>query len=275
MAVYAGEQAPHLAQALASLCEQQLPAQQVVIVEDGPLTPELMQVLNDYEVKLPLLRMVQPQNLGLAAALQLGLEACTYELVARMDADDVAVPSRFARQIAVMSKRPSLSVLGSYVAEFIDNPQQPYALRPVPVGESAVAAAARWRCPLNHPSVIVRKSHLLAVGGYSGFRGIEDYYLWGRLLVAGKSIDNLHEVLMLVRAGADLGRRRGGWVYAQRELLLYKAFWQMGFMTWYQALCGVLLRLPVRLLPSGLRSWIYQRAIRRALKKTATSEVPL
>ena len=266
MAVYAGESALFLAAALASLRRQQLGARQIVVVEDGPLTPALYQVLDQYQQCLPLKRILLARNQGLAAALQQGLQVCDYELVARMDADDIAVPERFARQVAVMQARPELSVLGSYVAEFADDPAQPYALRRVPLGVTALAVAARWRCPLNHPSVILRKTPVLAVGGYEGFRGIEDYYLWGRLLVAGKQLDNLPEVLMQVRAGSDLGRRRGGWVYARRELQLYGVFWRMGFMTWYQALAGVLLRLPVRLMPAWLRAWIYQRAIRSAVR---------
>ncbi len=94
---------------------------------------------------------------------------------------------------------------------------------------------ARWRAPVNHPTVMMRRSHVLAVGGYSGFVGIEDYFLWGKLLAAGRSLDNLPDVLVKMRAGAALGRRRGGWRYLRVEAALFRRFVQIGFLTPGQA----------------------------------------
>jgi hypothetical protein len=164
-----------------------------------------------------------------------------------------------------MVARPALSALGGYVAEFAHDPQAPYAIRTVPVGEREVARVARWRSPLNHPAVILRKSDIEQVGGYAGFTGIEDYYLWGKLLAAGMHLDNLPEILVRQRAGAAMGRRRGGWGYARTEVALFRAFVRIGFLTPLQATAGLLLRLPVRIVPDGLRTWIYRHLLRRTL----------
>ena len=201
MAVYAGDRADWLADALSSLALQTRPAEEIIVVEDGPLPVQLSGVLDEMTTRLPIQRIALTVNGGLSAALQAGLEQCRFELIARMDSDDIAEPQRFERQLAVLSTRRSLSVLGGYVAEFTDDPASPYAIRKVPTGEQKVAKVARWRSPVNHPAVMFRRADVMAVGGYSGFTGIEDYYLWGKLLAAGRHIDNLPEILVRQRAG--------------------------------------------------------------------------
>jgi glycosyltransferase involved in cell wall biosynthesis len=265
MAVYAGDRPDWVADALSSLAGQSLLADEIVIVEDGPLPVRVSRILDEMSTRLPIHRITLAVNGGLSAALQVGLAQCRFELIARMDSDDIAEPERFERQIAVLSARPWLSVLGGYVAEFIDDPAIPYAIRKVPTGERKAARVARWRSPVNHPAVMFRRADVMAVGGYTGFTGIEDYYLWGKLLAAGRHIDNLPEILVRQRAGAALGRRRGGRDYARTEFALFRAFVDIGFLSRPQACLGLLMRLPVRLVPDGLRSWIYRHLLRRRM----------
>lgn len=263
MAVWSRDRADWLREALDSVVAQTHSPTQVVLVQDGPIGADLQAVLDAAEVKLPLHRIELPVNGGLAAALEVGLAHCRHELVARVDADDICVPERFAHQVQAMLAEPDLSVLGGYVAEFEDDPAQPYAVREVPVGRAAVARAARWRAPVNHPSVMLRRSHVLSVGGYAGFVGIEDYYLWAKLLAAGRPIDNLPLVLVRMRAGAALGHRRGGLAYARVEAALFRQFVRIGFLSPAQALLGLAVRLPVRLVPGGARAWVYRHVLRR------------
>jgi GT2 family glycosyltransferase len=260
MAVYAGDRVEWVSEALRTIREQTIPPAQTVVVQDGPVSTELSAVLEAAGVEL----VVLPENGGLAAALQAGLQRCSYELVARMDADDLAEPQRLERQVSVFARRPELSVLGGYVAEFRQDPAQPYAIRRVETGPALVARVAKWRCPLNHPTVMFRRDDVRAVGGYDGFSGMEDYFLWAKLLAAGKVIDNLPEVVVRQRAGLDLGRRRGGWHYLRTELGLFRAFVGIGFLTWWEALLGLTIRVPVRLVPPRLRWWVYRRFLRRS-----------
>ena len=148
MAVYAGDRPDWLADALSSLAVQSRLADEIVIVEDGPLPVQVSDVLDEMATRLPINRIALTVNAGLSAALQAGLEHCRFELIARMDSDDIAEPQRFERQLAVLSTRQSLSVLGGYVAEFTDDPASPYAIRKVPTGEQKVARVARWRSPV-------------------------------------------------------------------------------------------------------------------------------
>lgn len=263
MAVHLGDRGAWVDEALASLAAQTRPAQEIVIVEDGPIGADVDAVLTDRAAQLPITRLALPRNIGLAGALQAGLQVCRTELIARADSDDVNEPARFADQLAALSARPSLSVLGGYVSEFADDSRRPYAIRTVPTGSTAVARAARWRSPVNHPAVMFRRSHVVAVGGYEGFVGLEDYFLWGKLLAAGREIDNLPEVLVRMRAGAAQAGRRGGWRYALTEARLFREFVRIGFLTWPQAATGLLVRLPVRLVPDRARSFVYRRLLRK------------
>ena len=264
MAVWSGDRSDWVEQALRSIAGQTAPPDQVVVVEDGPLPSAVTAVLDSSD--LPLTRVALPVNGGLSAALQAGLAHCRHQLVARADSDDINEPDRFARQLAVMSARPELSVLSGYVSEFVEDPDAPYAVRRVPVGVVEVAKQARWRSPVNHPAAMLRLSHVQAVGGYTGFEKLEDYYLWGKLLAAGREIDNLPEVLVRMRAGAAQGRRRGGLAYARTEVELLTAFVRIGFLTRPQALFGLAVRVPVRLIPDRLRTLVYRIVLRRPVR---------
>ncbi len=261
MAVWRGDRADWLAEALTSLRTQTLPAAQVVIVEDGPISPELSQVIDD--CGLPVTRVALPVNAGLSAALHVGLEHCRHDLVARADSDDLNEPTRFARQVKALRERPNLAALSAYVSEFTDDPDAPYAVRTVPLGTVQVARVARWRSPVNHPAAMLRLADVRAVGDYTGFTGMEDYFLWAKLLSAGYEIDNLPDVLVRMRAGAAQSERRGGLGYARTEINLMRSFVAMGFISRPHAAFNLLIRLPVRLLPGRVRRFIYRYGLRR------------
>jgi hypothetical protein len=170
-------------------------------------------------------------------------------MVLRADADDISLPQRSWLQLSTLQARPELAVLSGPMPEFLDNPQQPCGWRTVPTGVQQVKCFSRWRNPINHPAVALRRSRLLSVGGYRAVPGFEDYDLWLRLLAAGEQLDNNSESLVCARVGqAHLGRRRG-WRYAAAECAF---LWRCGrerLMDWPQVLLLLLLRVPLRLLP--------------------------
>ena len=119
MSVYHAENPKFLLESFDSIARQTWQPSEIVLVEDGPLTPALEAVIQLLRDRFSILRTVQlEENQGLGAALNAGLAACRYELVARMDTDDIAVPWRFERQINEVSNDTTLSLVGSYVAEF-------------------------------------------------------------------------------------------------------------------------------------------------------------
>ena len=116
--VYCKETPEYLNQCLESLAVQTLPASEIVIIKDGKLTNELEETLSIWEKKLPIKIVGYEENKGLAYALNYGLQFCSYELVARMDSDDICMPDRFEKQIEYFKEHKETVVIGSNILEF-------------------------------------------------------------------------------------------------------------------------------------------------------------
>ena len=180
-----------------------------------------------------------------------------------MDTDDICHPERFARQLAFVAAHPQLDVCGSQIDEFEHTPADAAHSRRVPCEHDEIARFAKSRNPINHMTVCYRKSAVLAAGNYQHAPLYEDYDLWVRMLLNGCRFANLPEVLVYARAGDEMYRRRGGWAYAKNELAMQWRFYRAGFLSTAQWAKNVLLRLPVRLLPNGVRQWVYRVLLRK------------
>jgi len=264
--VYGGNSPEQLVEAFeSSVHGQSLRPTAVVVVVDGPLPvrldAELARLVASSPVPVDLTRL--PENRGLAVALNEGLAACRTELVARMDADDVSAPERFARQIPVIAER-GLDVLGTGLAEFEGDVSNVVATRIPPTGSAEIRRAAAFRQPFNHPTVVYRKSAVLRAGGYPTDVGrFEDYVLFARMLVAGAAVDNLPEPLLYYRLEGGAYGRRGGWAQFRAELRLQRALRSVGLTTRTQRVRNTVVRAGYRLVPSRIRQALYRRAFAR------------
>lgn len=247
-----------VAEALQSLAALQPQPMRLVLSVDGVMPPRLRAVVEE-SWERPILLLSGPGGDGVGLVLARGLLACRCELIMRADADDLSLPHRAARQLAWMDAHPGVMASSAWIEEFVDHPEHVVGCRHVPVG-SAVRAWARWRNPLNHPAVMLRRTAVLGVGGYRHQPGFEDYDLWLRLLHrhGPAAVDNVAEVLVKARVGAaHLGRRRGlNYAKAEAKFLIRAA--REGQMAWRQAFLLLVLRLPWRLLPASILSRLMQ-----------------
>ena len=264
MSVYHKEHPEYLKASLESMLSQTLLPAEIVMVEDGPLTPELYSVLDDFEKNCPLLKRVPlAENVGLGKALNAGLEACSHELVARMDTDDIAMPERFEKQAAEFEKDPALGLLGSHVTEFEGTPDNVTAKKLVPVTEEEVRRYARRRNPFNHPTVMFRKGDVLAAGGYLHAMWCEDYYLWARMLAKGCKARNIDESLLYFRAGSDVYMRRGGWKYVKSIVSFKWKLYKLGISGLGDFIYSAGVHAAVGLMPNKLRAMVYGKLLRK------------
>lgn len=255
ISVYFKENSSFFEKALSSIWDDQtLQPTEIVVVKDGELTPELDAVLIDFSKKAPVKVVALSNNVGLGKALAIGLDACSYELVARMDSDDVAVATRFEKQISYLMENPTVSLISSQIAEFDNIPTNSKSIRNVPVDQYSIVRFSKSRNPMNHMAVVFKKSAVASVGGYLPFLGYEDYYLWVRMLNAGFQAHNHHEVLMYARVGNNMLARRQGFTFFKQEIKLQRTFIKLGHITIVQFIKNTITRALPRLLPvAGLK----------------------
>ena len=263
ISVYAREQSDYLRSALHSVFEQTVPPTEVVLVEDGPLTTELEAVITDFCEKYNTLKIVKlAKNMGLGNALNIGLSACTYDLVARMDSDDLSLPNRFEAQLKVFEENPEVSVVGGWISEFDNDPQSIISYRKLPQTDRELRRMCQLKNPLNHMTVMFSKKEVLDAGGYQHFYLFEDYWLWARMIKNGVKLYNVQDVLVNVRGGSAMSARRGGWKYAKSEIRFKRKILQMGLISLHVFLRNVCVRFCVRMMPIGLRSLVYEKVLR-------------
>ena len=263
MSVYWRENPEFFRQSLDSLFAQTLRAAQVVLVEDGPLTPELDAVVTEYKGRYPELDVVPlAQNGGLGRALNEGLKHCRYDLVARMDADDISKPFRFERQVEYMEKHLEVDLISSWIEEFEGDKDNVTGMRKVPETSEEIYEYCKGRCPVNHPTVMFRKKAVLAVDGYLTKFFPEDYFLWIRMLMNGSKFYNLQESLLYFRYSPETIRKRGGWKYAWGEVHIQKMIYELGFISLPLFIKNSAIRFVVRIMPQNLRAWFYRNCLR-------------
>ncbi len=263
MSLYAKEQPEYLRQSLDSVFDQSVIPNEVILVEDGPLTQELDAIVTEYVATQEGLKVVPlPENGGLGKALNEGLKHCSYELVARMDSDDIAMPNRFEKQLAVFEKYPQVEVVSSWIDEFYSTPDNVISTRKLPEYPYEVYKYAQKRCPINHPAVMFKKGSILFAGGYQPFHLFEDYFLWVRLLLNGAKFYNIQESLLKFRTSPNMYKRRGGLKHAINEVKFQNLIRKMGFITFRQYCMNISIRFITRIIPNKLRELVYKNLLR-------------
>lgn len=263
MSLYAKERPQFLRQSLYSIFNQSLSPTEIVLVEDGPLTKELYDVLDEFKESHSELKIISlPVNGGLGKALNEGLKHCSHELVARMDTDDICFPERFEKQVSFMNENPDIDISGSWIEEFEGNVENKVSVRKVPSSHEEIANFIRKRNPLNHPAVIFRKSAVMHAGGYKHFPLFEDWYLWARMIVNGCRFANIPESLLHFRTSSDMMKRRGGLKYAKDSFRFQNELHRLGLISKFDAIKNGILRGLVYIMPNKLRSLVYSKALR-------------
>jgi GT2 family glycosyltransferase len=262
MSTYAGDDPEFLRQAfVSSVHEQTRRPDEVVLVQDGPLPQDLADCILAlaHASPVPVTRVVVEENVGLGPALDRGLAACSHEIVARMDADDVSLPDRFAKQLPVVEA--GADIVGSGLLEFGQSVDDVVGRRTPPTDPDQIRRVIRFRDPFNHPTVVYRKSAVLSAGGYTDMALMEDYLLFTRMVEAGARPANLAEPLVCYRVGAGAYARRGGRRLLRSELRLQRRFRQLGITSRSQYLRNVVVRGGYRLVPEAVRRSAYRALI--------------
>jgi glycosyltransferase involved in cell wall biosynthesis len=249
MAAY--QAAGTIARAVASVLAQTCADWELIVVDDGSsdTTAAVVQAAAKGDPRVFLRRL--SRNVGTAAAKNIGWRSSRAELVAILDADDIALPERLAQQLTFLNRHPGISVLGA-AAHFSDSNGQFLWTVTLPADHEALRRRRWHECPFIHSTVMMRKAFLKAIGGYAdGLRLGEDYDLWMRgFFLGGFEYANLPEPLVIyrtlpvqrwemiranarvrLRAGAREGRLLRAW-WAGARILAEGAVEQTGVFAW-------------------------------------------
>ncbi|MFA5955107.1 glycosyltransferase family 2 protein [Hyphomicrobium sp.] len=180
---------PYLAAATESVLEQDLSPFELICINDGS-TDRSADILKSYSDRDSRIRIIDRNRQGLVASLNDGLKNATAPIIARMDADDICLPGRFAKQFTYLTQNPDVWVVGTG-RKLIDGEGREFHTPTLVQGEAAVAAELERSCAVCHPTIMMRRQPILDLGGYrEAFAHAEDYDLWLRVVEKAK-IDNL------------------------------------------------------------------------------------
>jgi glycosyltransferase involved in cell wall biosynthesis len=264
MSVWGGDDPAFLEAAFRSAVhEQTRRPDDVVLVQDGPVPPRLEQAIGGLidSSPVPTTLLALDANVGLGVALDQGMSACAHDIVARMDADDIALPHRFAVQVPIVEA--GVDLLGSSLLEFGADPSDIVGRRVPPIDPETIVRYARFHQPFNHPTVVYRRRVVQAAGGYSHLALMEDYLLFAKMIKGGARVGNVAEPLVLYRVGAGAYARRGGVMLLKSEWRLQRRLRELGFTTGLQFVRNIAVRGSYRLVPEPLRRSAYRLLIAR------------
>lgn len=217
--------ARHLPGAIASLRGQTFEDYEVLAVDDGSID-DTYAILYTWAQQDGRVRILQGHGRGLIAALATALAGARGELIARMDADDLADATRLEKQIALMDADPRIAACGTGVEYFPPDEVRGGARRYEAwinrlTTDEDIARDIFIECPIPHPTLMIRRSVLLGIGGYRDLGWPEDYDLILRVWGGGYRMAKVPEVLHRWREGPERASRTDQ-RYSQSEFLRLK-----------------------------------------------------
>ncbi|HEL1996358.1 glycosyltransferase [Streptococcus suis] len=263
MCVYGKDNPEWFNTAVESILNQSVRPSEVILVVDGPVPVEIDAVINKYATNHIFKIIRFHENQGHGNARRAGLKACTNEIVAIMDADDISIYDRFEKQLAVFQSHPELDVVGGNITEFVGNEANVVGRRIVPCEDTEIKNYLKKRCPMNLVTVMFKKSSIDNAGGFVDWYCEEDYYLWVRMALMNMKFANVPDNLVNVRVGDDMYNRRGGKKYFKSEVKLQKYMLNHKMIGAPRYMINVVERLVLQvLMPNKLRGLLFQKLAR-------------
>ena len=265
ISVYKSDDPKFFDRALFSITEMQtIKPDEIVLVIDGPVCEELNRVIEKYERLYSIFHIIRlEKNGGLGNALKIAVENSKYDLIARMDSDDVSLPTRFEQQLRYFEEHPEVDIVGGDITEFIGDESNIVGKRLVPKSNEEIREYMRRRCAFNHMSVMYKRNAVQGAGGYQDWFCNEDYYLWIRMWLNHAVFANTGSILVNVRVGKEMYQRRGGWKYFKSEAKLQNFMLKKGVISLPRYLINVSERLILQVLvPNKVRGFLFQKLAR-------------
>lgn len=262
MAFYKGDNPLFLQESFNSILLNPAGVNEIVCVQDGSVDKDHLKVISSVrdsfiEAGIVFNYVALENNVGLGLALKEGVKHCREDYIVRMDSDDISLENRFPELLGFVKKHPDIDLVGAQIEEFCSQVGDLKRKRLVPTESASIKAFSKYRNPMNHVTVCIKKTALFDVGGYESVIWHEDYYLWMKFIKHNKIINNIDSVHVYVRV-SDFSSRRSGMRYFKEEINFLKKVYCLGVFTAYDCLKYISIRFVARFSPSFINNFIYK-----------------
>lgn len=261
MSVYMSDKPAFFNRALHSVwTDQTLKPNEIILVEDGPLSSELYSIVEKWERALGkrLIVLKNEQNLGLTKSLNKGIKFATGDYIARMDSDDISMPDRFSLQSKFMDDNPEISVVGGSMQE-IDENDSFGAVRIYPDSVKRIREYIAKANPIAHPTVFFRKSLFEKGFKYDErYRKNQDLKLWFDLLENGIVLYNIKDVVLKFRRTSDTYLKRSSYISLKSELEIYERGIEALYGKFSIKRIYPIVRFIVKSMPPSVNKFVYK-----------------
>ena len=266
LCLYSKNIAAEVEEALVSAFDRQsYPPSQLIVVYDGPISDGVDSVIERFSRDNDVIKIVFDQCKGHGTARAAAVNACKYDWIAVVDADDISMPDRFEKLLNLVVQYPKAAVVGGGLVEFeIEDGAMIFGHTVnYPVNSDEVRRHLARRSPIAQPTAMLRVASVKDVGNYQCWFNNEDYHLWIRLASAGYELLNVSEPIIWFRTSPHLFARRGGIRYWWNEVKLQYFSYKNGTTTVSALLTGAIIRYFVQvLMPVELRALFYRKVLR-------------
>ena len=270
MSVYRSEKPQYLDRALQSVWDDQVrKPDEIILVQDGPLGDELLQVIEKWQTKLSnvLVLIKNEVNIGLTKSLNKGIRVAKGDYIARMDSDDISLPNRFEMQEKFLDEHPSVYVVGGAIQEFNDE-DGIIGERHFPKDTAEAIHYIHKASPFAHPAVMIRRGLFDEGVMYNeAYRTTQDLALWFDVLKAKHQVANLDDFVLKFRRDSNVYQRRKNKEDSRLEMKIHlKGIKDLFGFSPIKSLYPIA-RFTMRLLPNSLINFIYNSRLRVKLLK--------
>jgi glycosyltransferase involved in cell wall biosynthesis len=239
---------------------------EIMVIVEGQINQEILGYLIENKsglIKYYILDDVRgPLNYGLPSCLNFGIYSCTSDYIVRIDSDDISTSNRLVEIQKFTKGNPDVALFGSQIQEFDETMFFPSKKRLVPTNHSSILSYGKFRNPFNGPSVVFNRRIAVQLGGYPQVASNEDYCFWILFMKMGYIVGNIDLVLVHMRAGSELIKRRKGKRYAKGEFQSLKYLYCMGWISFPSFFFQITFRRILRLLPLKVLEFIYIKLLR-------------
>lgn len=206
MSVYNCE--PFLEKSLQSIINQSYKEYEFIVFDDAS-TDSSKTIIQDFAIKDDrIIAVYNNINKGLTVNLNMAISLAKGEYIARMDADDIALPSRIDKQVKFLDDNQQIDLVGSAAYDINENGEK-IQLRKSPQLHDEIIELLPKANPITHSTVMFRKKSFASIGYYNeAYRTTQDYEMWFRAAGKGLKFHNLQEILLKYRMDNNYHKRK-------------------------------------------------------------------